>query len=65
MDAHIRFDFKALCQNRIGLHKTIGKCPVAGHDIQNIAAEQAVDGSSDQAVSEVVKGTFVFGEIGT
>ena len=64
MNRHLRLNLKSLGQDRKRFDKFIGKGSVAGHDIPDIALKKAVDCAAHQAVSKIMKGSFVLREIG-
>lgn len=64
MDCHLGLDFEAAREHGIGLDEREAERPVSGHDIGDMRIEQAVDGTADQPVAEVVEGPLVLLEVG-
>lgn len=63
VDGHLGFDLEAARQHRIGLDEGERESPVAGHNVGDIGVEQAVDGTANQTVAEVVEGPLVLLEV--
>ena len=64
MDGHLGLDFEAAREHGIGLDEREAERPVSGHDVGDMRIEQAVDGTADQPVAEVVEGPLVLLEVG-
>ena len=64
MDAHFRFNFKALGDDGEGFHKLVAEGPVACHNVLDVVSEQQLNAAPDQTIAQIVEGTGVFGEIG-
>lgn len=63
VDGHLGFDLEAARQHRIGLDEGERESPVTGHNVGDIGVEQAVDGTANQTVAEVVEGPLVLLEV--
>lgn len=64
MDCHLGLDLEASREYGIGLDEGEVERAVSGHDIGDVRIEQAVDGTADQPVAEVVEGPLVLLEVG-
>ena len=63
MDGHLRLNLEASREHGIGLDEREVERAVSGHDIGDVRIEQAVDGTADQPVAEIVERTLVLLEI--
>ena len=64
MDGHLRLNLEASREHGIGLDEREVERAVSGHDIGDVRIEQAVDGTADQPVAEIVERTLVLLEVG-
>lgn len=63
MDCHLGLDLEASREHGIGLDEREVERAVSGHDIGDVRIEQAVDGTADQPVAEIVERTLVLLEV--
>ncbi len=63
MDGHFGLDLEAARQHRVGLDEGKREGAVAGHDVGDVGMEQAIDGTTDETVAEVMERALVLLEV--